>query len=372
MELIGQVRHPVKEGMKEWVEIELTFRVAGGSRGGPESIRIRIDPATNLPDSFTMVDEEGKSYRATIDYPDRGPADIYDLGAPHTAQVVDRFPPDDVRPVLARQKAARRAFDDYCGFVIEDIILPLSYFPRTTVYRVWRKGPKWRIERLRPEPNDWAPPADVTTAWWKEHQRDFVFVPAIICDGKVYWDYYLTDQWKPGMPVPKPAQPDRRIGQTVGPNTLMAPADDPVIPFWCQNVLPEQAGHPTMGIGEPDHNRAFLVEPQPGSGPPGTILLRGRDTSSVAPERPDWFRLWIDPVASDLVRRTEIRVSVPKDLTRVAFIDTHVAESAAQSPTGRWYPSRTRHSAHNGEHEIVRRFFIDFEAMVPDALFEPL
>jgi hypothetical protein len=370
-EVIGQTRREVEDAGKKWVEVEFTLRVAGGSRGGPESLRIRIDPATNLPVSMVMDDEDGKRYTASIDYPDRGPADLYDLGVPRTAKVIDRIPPDAVGRVLAGLKAGRHRFDDYCAFVVEDRVLPANYFPRVTVYRVWRKGLKWRIERLRPDQPDWAPPPDADTAWWKAHQGNFEFVPALICEGSAYWDYYLADGWKPGMPVPKPGTPTD-LGQTVGPNQLSGPGDDPILPFWCQELLPEQAGHPTAGLDQPDHDREFLVESKPGGGPPGTILLRGRDTSPREAGVPDHFRLWVDPAANDLAMRAELRVADASDKTKVAFIATRLLEASATSPKGHRYPTRTRELTHNGQHEVARRFSLDFEAQIPDELFRPL
>lgn len=367
MELIGQTRREVEEDGKKWVEIELSLRIAGGSRGGPLSMRVRVDPTTKLPNSFSMQAEDGKRYTAAIDYPDRGPADIYDLGVPRDAKVVDRTPPDEVGGVLAKRKAGRRQFDDYCAFVVEEQLLPTNYFPRVTVYRVWRKGLQWRVEQLRPEPKDWAPPVNADTRWWKEHQGDFVFVPREVCNGKRYWDYYLGDEWKPGMPAP-PIGP----GQVIGPNQLSGPGDDPVLPFWCQDLLPEQAGHPTAGVGEPDHDREFLVESKPGDGPPGTILLRGRDPNARAAGAPDHFRIWLDPEANYLSMRTEIRVSEANDPTKVAFIDTHVLEAVARSPKGHWYPTRSRQVAHHGKHEQVRSYSVDFAAQIPDDLFRPL
>ncbi|HEX8199207.1 MAG TPA: hypothetical protein VF590_01875, partial [Isosphaeraceae bacterium] len=113
MELVGQSRGEVEEGGKKWVEIELALRVAGGSRGPDVSMRIRVDPATKLPTSLVFDAEDGKRYTAAIDYPESGPADIYDLGAPRTAKVVDRIPPDHVGRVMAGLEAGRRRFDDY-------------------------------------------------------------------------------------------------------------------------------------------------------------------------------------------------------------------------------------------------------------------
>jgi hypothetical protein len=363
-ELIGQTRREIEEGGKKVLEIELTLRVAGGSRGGPLAMRIRVEPATKLPYALAMEAEDGKRYTAAIDYPDRGPADIYDLGVPRTAEVVDRLPHDDVGRILAGLKAGRLQFDDYCAFVVETRLLPTYYFPRVTVHRVWRKGPKWRIERLRPGQAEWAPPPDADTKWWKEHQGDFAFVPRMVCDGKEYWDYYLKDDWRPGMPVPPVGS-----GQTVGPNPLSSPSDDPVLPFWCQDQLPEQAGHPTAGIYQPDNDREFLVEPEPSGGPPGTILLRGRDTNPVAVGTPDHFRLWVDLQANYLSRKTEIRVADSSDTAKVAWIETHLLEAVAKSPKGCWYPTRSRQIAYNGKHEVVRSFSLDFEAHIPDDLF---
>jgi hypothetical protein len=373
-ELIGQARREVEDGGKKWLEIELTLRIAGGSRGPDESMRIRVDPATKLPGSLAFDAEDGKRYTASIDYPDRGPADIYDLGAPRTAKVVDRMLPDDVRRVLAGLKAGRRQFDDYRAFVVEETVkeLPRHDTPRFTAFRVWRKGPKWRIERLPYRMKDWAPPADVDTAWWKEHERDFTFIPQIICDGKADWRYYLVDEWKPGTPVPKPGAPDPRIGQTVGPNALMGPAEDPVLPFWCQALLPEQVGHLNEAIDQPDDDRELLVEPKPKDGPAGTILFRGRDTNSRAVGLPDHFRLWVDPTANYLSMRAEIRVGEPGDRMKVAWIDTHILEALAKSPKGYAYPTRARQVTHDDQREVVRTFFVDFDAPLPDELFQPL
>ena len=233
----------------------------------------------------------------------------------------------------------------------------------TEVQRVWRKGPKWRIDRLVPQRLEWAPPADADAAWWKTHQSDFVFVPKLIGNATEYWDYYLKDNWGPGMPVPKPGKPNG-FGQTIGPNPLLGPADDPVLPFWCQDVLPEQAGHPTAGVDQPDNQREFLVEPKASGGPPGTILLRGRDTNPFAVGDPDYFRLWVDPEANYISMRTEIRVHEPsanrrrEESRKVAWIGVHTLEAVDKSPKGIAYPTphaadRLRRQARDGP-EILR------------------
>ena len=70
--------------------------------------------------------------------------------------------------------------------------------------------------------------------------------------------------------------------------------------------------------------------------------------------------------------RAEIRVSEATDHAKVAYIGTRIVESVGKSPRGRHYPTRTRQLSHNGAHEVVCTFAVDFGAQVPDALFQPL
>jgi hypothetical protein len=43
-----------------------------------------------------------------------------------------------------------------------------------------------------------------------------------------------------------------------------------------------------------------------------------------------------------------------------------------KSPKGHRYPTRTRQTTDDGRYEVVRTFSLDFEAPVPDELFQPL
>jgi hypothetical protein len=70
--------------------------------------------------------------------------------------------------------------------------------------------------------------------------------------------------------------------------------------------------------------------------------------------------------------RAEIRIDEAGNPSKVAWIDTHILEALAKSPKSFAYPIRTRQITHNGQHEVVRTFFVDFEAPLPDELFQPL
>jgi len=325
----------------------------------------RIDSQSKLPRLMTWNDEMGDKDETQIDYPEIGPADIYDLGVPRTVTIVDRIPSDEVRRVVSERSSGRRQFDDYIAYVLEERILPENTFPRVQAYRVSRKGRKWRIDRLRPLKEDWIPPRDANVRWWRDQQKSFVAVPKIVSNGPAYWDYYIGDNWKPGDAVAAAG------GEIVGPNGLEGPGNDPDLPFWCQDLMPEQAGHPTAGIGDPDDDRVFSIEAKPLDGPRATIMLYGRNPL-VPNAGPDHFRVWLDPAAGYLSKRVEVRVVDDKDHSKVAYIDTHIIEAFEKSPKGRWYPTKVRQLATGGDYEFVRTFYVDFEAVAPDESFEPL
>ena len=111
MDVVAQSRRDVVEGGHAWVDIELTLKVIAGDR--KQTLRFRVDPKTKLPHSCLFQSIEGPIGTRLFDYPDRGPADIYDLGVPRTAKLVDRLPGDDLDTVLSGLKAGRVRFDDY-------------------------------------------------------------------------------------------------------------------------------------------------------------------------------------------------------------------------------------------------------------------
>jgi hypothetical protein len=379
MELIGQTRRNIAEGSRKWLDLSLRF--AGGPRGLSLLMQIRVDPATKLPASIAMEAEDGNRYTCSIDYPDGGPADIYDLGVPRPAKVIEGTFSDDVRRVLAGLKAGRRDFDDYFAIVVEERLLPINMLPMTTVHRIWRKGLKFRVERLRPKRLDWAPPPDADLTWWNEHQGEFEFVPKLICNGTESWHNPLAGLWKPEMPVAKPGMPNP-ADQLSGPSQLSRPGDDDLFfLYWAPDVLPEQAGYPPAPIQLrmlPETYRELFVETKATGGPPATILLRGRNTNPISVGNPDSFRLWVDPEANYLAMRSETRVDEAPEHIRslgppkVAFIGVHIVEAVEKSPTGHPYPTRSREITENGRHEVVRKYFVDFEAQAEDRLFEPM
>jgi hypothetical protein len=354
MEVVSQRRRDVTDGGRTWVDIELTLRVVGGDR--ELKMRIRVDSATKLPHSFVLQSRgEPEVMYVTFDYPDRGPADIYDLGAPRTAKIVDRTPGEDLDRILAGLKTGRVRFDDYRGI--------MDWGDNSNIKRTWRKGRKWRAETLLSGTKKWpAFPRDADAAWWKAHQNDFTFMVDAICDGEKV--YYYQAEGNPLAPEAK-RPPAVRLSTTQAIN----PSDDPFMPL--PIVFPEHISH--TSVGQPSHEREFLLDAKPADGPPDTIHLRVRDTRFPAPGHPDHYQVWVSPSKGYMALRSESSVFEGSAIgSKFAYTDTMIMEGLARSPSGFWYPTRVRRQTSDPKTEQVWTYLLDFEAQMPDEMFQPL
>ena len=362
-EIVEQKTRDVVEQGRKWKEYELTVREKTG-RAAQQRMWLRVDPQTGLPRTWD-IDSGGGKLQQTLEYPEAGPADILALGIPATARWVDRIPSDDLERVLAGLKVGRNRFDDYCEYVV--------YL--NDVWRVWHKGRKWRVETVNLRLPTKATlvdfgktPEDADFTWFKSREQDFVFNPQAICDGQTMWFYRYK---------PEPIVPDRPFSlklESVDAQSVSGSADDSLMPW--PHLLPEQLGHPSVYL--PDAEREFVLEPKPSDGPAKTVRLRVRDAQDNDPQRPDEYRLWIDPENNYLALRAEATVfdsSGPHSKsgrpTRIAYIDTKILQDLARSPSGFWYPRRVIRTTSGSKYEQVTRFFLDFHGEIPDMLFQP-
>lgn len=357
-EIVGQKSREVAEGGKTWKEFELTVRW----KDSPERrIRMwwRVDLETNLPHTWDIEAADGK-IQQTIDYPVFGPSDILALGVPATAKVVDRIPNNDLNRILAGLTIGRNRFDDYCGYV----------WGTLGIKRVWRKGHRWRVESGRPRSTTKAAivefytkrPNDVDLAYWKQREKDIIFDTQAICDGQTIWYY----NYNPQQTMP-PDQPYTSELKSVTSQQVTGAADDPMMPW--PHMMPEQLSHPSVYV--PDSDREFFLDPKPADGPPNTVRLRVRNSKSKDPQRPDLYRLWVDPERNYLTLKSETSVFDGGDIQgKIAFVDTYTLADVARSPSGFWYPTRVLRKTSDNEGEQVTRFALDFETAIPGSLFE--
>ena len=57
--------------------------------------------------------------------------------------------------------------------------------------------------------------------------------------------------------------------------------------------------------------------------------------------------------------------------TRFAHVETRVLTDLARSPNGFWYPTRSLRKISNSKVEQTTRFLLDFDAPIPEELFQP-
>src|SRR5262249_47463011 len=157
----------------------------------PVVLIFRVDPETKLPRSMRVAGNEPKeTVEFALDYPERGPADIYALGVPQKAKVVDRVPAADLTRCLDGLQAGRQRFESYQALIVESLVQKDNTEQILMLTLVWRDGKRWRMERgvskagwgIAP-PKEWPEQNADVTAWLKEYAASLRFVPWIVCDG---------------------------------------------------------------------------------------------------------------------------------------------------------------------------------------------
>lgn len=349
---------------------------------------VYVDPDTHLPFKWKEVSshegldgmtESVQQWR--VDYPETGPTTIYALGAPRTAKVVERVL-DPVRPdverLAAEVRAARWRPDRYYALVVESRD-DQHWSQGDTVYRVWRSGSRWRVERsighvTRPREPLASKDAD-PASWWRTKSEKLRFRPDRLCDGKWVWRYETKFRRATPAEIAAGFPEDEMVAASVAKQREhpIVRRDDP----WADDGF-SNMGH-TFG---PAFGPLFgaTIETKPKSGPPGSILLEVRNPSwkpeTYSPGRyPQAWRFWIDPQHSYLVMRTDL--VVPREGKEERVFGSSVIEDVTQDPHGQWYPAVVRQLecvgfvGSNKVQDRIVRFYYDFNTPIPDAVFEP-
>ncbi len=135
--------------------------------------------------------------------------------------------------------------------------------------------------------------------------------------------------------------------------------------------MPDLVGRPTLGIPSP--HLSVQLDTHPTTGPSGTVLLetKGINAASIHGATADLRtnRFWIDPSRNYLVMRWE--QTSPKDGKEITSYAGQILDTAV-TPQGQYYPLEVRiGSDANLDNSPVYHFYIDFDAEVSDALFDP-
>ena len=304
--ILAREHREVNEGGRRWGEF--SFNCRDPRRKAEMRVTFRVDPQTGLP--FEMVSTEkmapndpAPERTYTLDYPEMGPADIFALGVPRTAKLVDkrRRPAGNevaLKELLAAYMRARTTpIEPYTGLTLMNSAdgrdVHFAYRvqmsvegPRVTRYdldqllalrqRVWSK--------------ELSVPADAET-WWKEQILKLPLVEG-------------TD----AMAVP----------HEVGFPTITGHAYEATVP---------ELGNPDVMI---------TLEDEPRTGPAGTKLVRVRvETASGFNDA----AYWIAPDRGFMVLRRDLRSKKEREDFDV---QVWTVDEVAQSPLGHWYAMRAR------------------------------
>ncbi len=152
IKVLEQGMTKVNDGSRVWLDYRLAVSYEGSAK--PLQFLFRVDSVTKLPAICrTSGEMNGKPTlsETRFDYPERGPADIYDLGVPRTTKLVDRVPPDDFHRILETIRAGRERMDDYRAVVVHqrgNELPPHENFPwwRFAPGILYRQGDMFRTD----------------------------------------------------------------------------------------------------------------------------------------------------------------------------------------------------------------------------------
>ncbi|MFN0052934.1 MAG: hypothetical protein ACKV0T_12160 [Planctomycetales bacterium] len=378
VELVEQTRGPATKHGRTWLSYELVIRVVDADVVDPKPIvrlTLLVDPQTRLPHYLVMSDPNMNppSIEMEVSYPETGPIDIYDLGIPRDAELVDLVPTDDIRRVISEIKSSAERFEEHLALnVMSDALSPWYV---GTPFAVWRKGTSYRMVYGVVDAasvSTRTPKSDADQRqWWKSRWTELFQVPHEICDGSTYWN-------NEGLPAGWSDQPNK-------PNPITWRRATWPQPKWKSRPErhPWPAGSSPLFIAYPQNLVNFsafrwkpVLDLTPADGPANTVkvILRTGTTGSSSGEE----RYWIDAQRSHMVARYE---SVTWDATNSPPVEvvnlSQVVETADRSPQGIWYPTLIRHISVTEQTgvkktiETITRHYLDFDVKFTDDLFKP-
>jgi hypothetical protein len=376
MRVVNQRVERLTDGGRAWLDYYLVVNDPKSPK--PLRMLFRVDAVTRLP-SLSRVDHvnDGNSFtvETRFDYPETGPADIYDLGVPKTAKRVDRVPADDIQRILDTIRAGRVRMDDYRAIFVMHLD-GLDYSWWLDIPQIfYRKGMKLRADYVsvviggRAAVNK-PDPGDDLGKWWRERTKSCRYHPMYVVHPSTTYFCDVKTKNNPDGTSYDEIVSVQRVEFGNEPGEIYPPE---------YSMRPEFACRPPLGIG--DARMEPILDLHPTDGPPGCVRLSVRDTSTNAQANPnrvkgfDVSRYWLDPQRDFIVMRWD---AVMRDATgqeKVAESDT--TEQIARSPQGVWYATRIRRSFPNPDKgkakslDQVYHLYVDFNVDLPDSFFEP-
>lgn len=342
---------------------------------------LKVDPKSRLPVSWESKLDGKTVMTCRVDFPADGPRSIYALGVPADVERNDKTPASDQQQILDDWKRGRTEFDDYRAIVVESSSAD-HRAEGSSVYQVWHRGNRWRVERLQQpvktsqNPNASAVPSDADPeAWWLTRGREWKGVPSSVSDGKreIKLQRVFAEPRRPDPDNPRyglidhlEARPTNAFDHGRGGD----PQPDE------REIMPQFQTYPFL-FGQGNWSVKTEVHAKPKSGPRGHLLIESLKTDHVNSGRILGARYWTDRSMGNIVSQLQwLRQGADDDVSGELPKGVSVIEEMGSTPRGFWYPKVLRHMK-NSMHletrkvsDTVVRFYLDFDCEIPDALFD--
>jgi hypothetical protein len=376
VKLLDQEMKKVTEDGHVWLDYRM--KVSAPELTEPARLLFRADATTKLPRLYRFEGRwNGKPAVAEtrFDYPEKGPADVYDVGVPKTAKFVDRVPTGDLERISEALAAGRERMDNYRAVFVMHLDGADSKWWADLPMIMYRKGDKFRTDNVSGWSGDLMPakrPAegDDLGKWWRERIKFFRFYPQYVMRGSMLYTSKKENVTDSDGSEHAEIVSVHKSDYNTKPGESF-PAD--------YSMRPEFACRPPLGIG--DQHMQPDLNLNPTEGPSGCILLTVQHTSREGRINekgfglPDEQRFWLDPKRDYIVMRWDMVTR--DDAGKEEIFESDTVEEVAKSPGGIWYATRIRRSSPpndklNGKKmDQVYHLYVNFDSDLPDAFFDP-
>jgi len=153
--MMKQIEEADPEVIRDGDKNQMTslYKIASGPSGTPMEVEITLNRHRSLPISLVqrVYDADGEitiEAMGVFDYPEDGPADIYALGVPESAKVIDLLPAEDVPEIMEAYRFHRNASpSDYIALVTDTWLdSKFNSFIQYRALLIYQNGTSQRVE----------------------------------------------------------------------------------------------------------------------------------------------------------------------------------------------------------------------------------
>jgi len=370
------------------------FKISSSPFGTPMEVKLTVDAKKNLPiflnqKAFDVNGNITIEANAFFDYPENGPSDIYDLGVPRSAKLINKLPGRDVPQILELYRSHRESAPSRYIALVTDSWFDekLNTFLTHSMSVIYRNGKTQRIDDFRlPQTNqkEWreiwlrftkemGSTFDSLFAWWKEN-GDLVSID--LFDGKFQYQVRREKQnW---------FQEPRRYSPT-GDDFR---ADNDLADFgWGVHFVSTYPGSGPFTIVETEYSKEHNVICLETTAQGRIITGNKQQVLALPPKR---VRCYINPERDYICQRFEELESyeapwqndktwlekVEKDNIRKQSTYNRVREVVEfeQTKEGQWYPKTIKSwdpTDANNRKIRIETIYLTTNPEFPDGIFNP-